>query len=93
MDPFNNRDKIAKVAKGAKEIYIFEVINEQMMYVGSSINLYNRVFSTSSNLIHRLIPIQPDSTPMLNPWFVTGFCDGEASFYVVISKTKNVKTG
>lgn len=45
MDPFNNRDKIAKVAKVAKGIYIFEVINEQMMYVGSSINLYNRVCS------------------------------------------------
>ena len=45
MDPFYNRDKIAKVAKGSKGIYIFEVINEQMMYVGSSINLYNRVCS------------------------------------------------
>ena len=43
MDPFYNRDKIAKVAKGSKGIYIFEVINEQMVYVGSSINLYNRV--------------------------------------------------
>lgn len=45
MDPFYNRDKIAKVAKGSKGIYIFEVINEQMVYVGSSINLYNRVCS------------------------------------------------
>ena len=45
MYPFYNRDKIAKVAKGSKGIYIFEVINEQMVYVGSSINLYNRVCS------------------------------------------------
>uniref|UniRef100_UPI002A82E997 GIY-YIG endonuclease n=1 Tax=Pappia fissilis TaxID=1040649 RepID=UPI002A82E997 len=47
MDPFNNRNKIAEVAKGAKGVYIFEVINENTAdaYVGVSINLYSRVCS------------------------------------------------
>ena len=47
MDPFNNRNKIAEVAKSAKGVYIFEVINENTAdaYVGVSINLYNRVCS------------------------------------------------
>ena len=47
MDPFNNRNQIAEVAKGAKGVYIFEVINENIAdaYVGVSINLYNRVCS------------------------------------------------
>ena len=47
MDPFNNRNKIAEVAKGAKGVYIFEVINKKTAdaYVGVSINLYSRVCS------------------------------------------------
>lgn len=45
LDPFNNRSKIAEVAKGAKGIYIFELIDKKALYVGSSINLYNRVCS------------------------------------------------
>ena len=47
MDPYNNRNQIAEVAKGAKGVYIFEVINENIAdaYVGVSINLYNRVCS------------------------------------------------
>ena len=44
-DPFNNRSKIAEVAKGAKGVYIFEVAESNNIYVGSSINLYNRVCS------------------------------------------------
>ena len=48
MDPFNNRDKIAEVAKGATGVYIFELINENAandVYVGVSISLYSRVCS------------------------------------------------
>lgn len=45
LDPFNNRSKIAEVAKGAKGIYIFEIEDKKLSYVGSSINLYNRVCS------------------------------------------------
>ena len=44
-DPYNNRDKIAKVASKTKGVYIFEVIKSKIFYVGSSINLYNRVCS------------------------------------------------
>nr|AQU12799.1 hypothetical protein [Thelephora ganbajun] len=45
LDPYHNRNKIAEVAKGAKGVYIFEVENKNICYVGSSINLYNRVCS------------------------------------------------
>ena len=45
LNPFNNRFEIAKVAKEAKGVYIFEIENENLCYVGSSINLYNRVCS------------------------------------------------
>jgi hypothetical protein len=50
LDPFNNRLKIAEVAKGAKGVYLFtcgEVNNSRrsIAYIGSSINLYNRVCS------------------------------------------------
>jgi hypothetical protein len=45
LDPINNRKKLANVAKGAKGVYIFEVINSNNVYVGGSINLYNRVSS------------------------------------------------
>jgi hypothetical protein len=45
LDPYHNRNKIAEVAKGAKGVYIFEVKNQNICYVGSSINLYNRVCS------------------------------------------------
>nr|YP_007374858.1 hypothetical protein PRA_mt0002 [Phlebia radiata]CCE89159.1 hypothetical protein PRA_mt0002 [Phlebia radiata] len=45
--PLNNRNQIAEVAKGAKGVYIFEVINKKTAdaYVGVSINLYSRVCS------------------------------------------------
>jgi len=43
-DPFNNRKVIAKVAKSAVGVYIFEAPNG-ICYVGSSISLYARVTS------------------------------------------------
>jgi NUMOD1 domain/GIY-YIG catalytic domain len=45
IDPYNNRDKIRKVASKSKGVYVFEVIEPKIIYVGSSINLYNRVCS------------------------------------------------
>ena len=45
LDPYLNRSKIAKVAKGCKGVYIFEVEKKEIKYVGSSINLYSRVCS------------------------------------------------
>jgi hypothetical protein len=45
LDPFNNRLKIAEYAKGAKGVYYFYVESKNIGYIGSSINLYNRVCS------------------------------------------------
>jgi GIY-YIG catalytic domain/NUMOD1 domain len=45
IDPYNNRDKIAIIAKKSKGVYVFEIIESNIFYVGSSINLYNRVCS------------------------------------------------
>ncbi len=47
LDPFYNRSKLSEYAKGAKGVYLFEVLEEKkdIRYIGSSINLYNRVSS------------------------------------------------
>src|ERR1700756_1253458 len=45
VDPYNNRDQIAKVSKKAKGVYIFEIEEFKYFYIGSSINLYNRICS------------------------------------------------
>jgi len=45
LDPFNNRLKIAECVKGAKGVYYFYVESKNIGYIGSSINLYNRVCS------------------------------------------------
>jgi hypothetical protein len=45
VDPFQNRSSVNKVAKKKKGVYIFEIINKKVYYVGSSINLYSRVCS------------------------------------------------
>lgn len=47
IDPFNNRSKISEYAKGSKGVYLFEVLelDKDIKYIGSSINLYNRVSS------------------------------------------------
>ena len=44
-DPFNNRDIILKVSKKQKGIYVWESLDGKHMYVGHSINLYNRISS------------------------------------------------
>lgn len=43
-DPFNNRDRIAAIAKKAVGVYIFTTENGAC-YIGSSISLYARVIS------------------------------------------------
>lgn len=45
FDPYHNRSELANVAKEARGVYIFEIENKKIAYVGSSINLYNRVIS------------------------------------------------
>jgi len=44
-DPYNNRDMIAKIAKKQKGVYIWETLDGKNLYVGHSINLYNRICS------------------------------------------------
>lgn len=44
-DPYNNRDIILKVSKKQKGVYIWESLDGKHMYVGHSINLYNRISS------------------------------------------------
>lgn len=44
-NPFDNRKSIAEYAKNKKGVYIFEILNKNLYYVGSSINLYSRVTS------------------------------------------------
>jgi hypothetical protein len=44
-EPYSNRTEIAKYAKEKKGIYLFEIKSKNLKYIGSSINLYNRVCS------------------------------------------------
>jgi len=44
-NPFDNRKTIAEYAKNKKGVYIFEILNKNLYYAGSSINLYSRVTS------------------------------------------------
>lgn len=95
LDPYHNRTQIAKVAKKSKGVYLFEIENLNMKYVGSSINLYNRVCSYF-HMSHT--PVKKHHVDLsfpskLDPWFVTGFCDAESSFYLVVSKSSVVKVG
>lgn len=44
-DPYNNRDIILKITKRQRGIYIWETLDGKNLYVGHSINLYNRISS------------------------------------------------
>lgn len=44
-DPYNNRDIILKITKKQKGVYVWETLDGKSMYVGHSINLYNRISS------------------------------------------------
>lgn len=44
-DPFNNRDIILKVTKKQKGVYVWASLDGKHLYVGHSINLYNRISS------------------------------------------------
>lgn len=37
--------------------------------------------------------ISTSSVPTINPWFISGFVDGEGSFMVQIVKNNKLKTG
>ncbi len=68
------------------------------MYVGHSINLYNRISSynfhtLNTSSVSKLTMRDSSTLSSLNTWFLTGFFDGESSFYIIMHKSKNVKTG
>jgi GIY-YIG catalytic domain/NUMOD1 domain len=44
-DPYNNRDMILRLTKKQKGVYVWETLDSESMYVGHSINLYNRISS------------------------------------------------
>jgi len=44
-DPYNNRKIIVNVTKKQKGIYVWETLDGENIYVGHSINLYNRISS------------------------------------------------
>ena len=48
-------------------------------------------FYKSNIIITRLCSFK--SVPLLSPWFITGFTDGEGSFWVSILKDNTYKTG
>ena len=99
-DPFNNRDIVLEVSKKQKGVYIWETLDGEHMYVGHSINLYNRISSynyhtlTTSSVSSSKLAVRDSSVlSPLNPWFLTGFSDGESSFYIIMHRSTNVKTG
>lgn len=44
-DPFSNRDLISKTAKKERGVYVFLTSEGEVLYVGHSISLYNRITS------------------------------------------------
>ena len=44
-DPYNNRDIILKITKKQKGVYVWGTLDNKNVYVGHSINLYNRISS------------------------------------------------
>jgi len=44
-NPYNNREIIAKITKKQKGVYVWETLDGKNLYVGHSINLYNRICS------------------------------------------------
>ena len=62
------------------------LINYQIRILSNKINKLKKYTNlvTSKSLV---------STRLFNPWFVTGFCDGESSFYIGIIKSQKSKLG
>ena len=62
----------------------------------SSYFTYTRHFSTSLNLREAHFiknERNQDGNPSIDPWFITGFTDAEASFLVVFQKSSKAKNG
>lgn len=56
--------------------------------------IYGEGFGYRERVAGRLIcEYSTSSTPTINPWFITGFVDGEGSFMVQIVKNNKLKLG
>lgn len=64
---------------GFEKSYPIKILSYQISYKNT------RCYSTE-----RIPQIE---SPVLNPWFITGFCDGESCFYVGIQKNNKSKLG
>jgi hypothetical protein len=64
-----------------------------MLSLRSNNNFFNSfVQGLKMKIVKQLRPIH-NNTPKLNPWFVTGFTDGDGSFLINIRPKPNRKTG
>lgn len=69
-------------------------INTQVRILSNHLNLINnRLYSTKAQLTN-IYPLDLTSTELdvvaaINPWWVTGFIDGEGSFIISIVKNNN----
>jgi hypothetical protein len=77
-DPFNNRNIIAKVAKKQKGVYVWESLEGKHMYVGHSINLYNRISSYFMPSI-----LKTKARRVLRHFNKHGFNDTKLTIYII----------
>ena len=99
-DPFTNRNIIAKVAKKQKGVYVWESLDGKDIYVGHSTSLASGISSKAYfTRLRKVMNLGLNTSrhysflTRMDPWFLTGFLDAESSFYLVIHKSDNVKTG
>ena len=76
---FNN-STLRYTLTGFERNYQIKILSKQICNIGT------RKYST-------FIDIKSELNINLNPWFVTGFCDGEACFYVGVQKNNKSKLG
>lgn len=77
-DPYNNRHVILKMTKKQKGIYIWETLDGKHMYIGHSINLYNRI---NSYFMPSILKTKAHKVlPYLNKY---GFIDMKLHIYIM----------
>jgi len=77
-DPYNNRDTILKFTKKQKGIYIWKSLDGNNLYVGHSINLYNRISSYFMPSI-----LKTKARRVLSYLNKDGFADINLTIYIV----------
>jgi hypothetical protein len=82
-DPYNNRDIILRITKKKKGVYIWESLDGKHMYVGHSINLYNRISSYFMPSI-----LNTKARRVLRFFYKYGFKDIKLHIYIMEDNTK-----